>query len=70
MPVTQAKPKKDEPQKHVDDDTKKWKYMCVRKDVHGRLDEQRRRRAKAIGFKLSWTKFFALLADDMEKSGR
>lgn len=63
-PVKQKRPMDEVGSK---DDTKTWKYMCVRGDVHKRLDEQRRRRAEKIGFKLSWTKFFALLADDLEK---
>jgi hypothetical protein len=67
MPGSQTKQKSDPLDKPPLDAIKAWKYMCVRGDVHARLDRQRRRRAGKVGFKLSWTKFFVLLADDMEK---
>ncbi len=43
-----------------------WKYMCIRKDVAARLDKQRTKFAKEIGFKLSWTKFFSMMSDKIE----
>lgn len=44
-----------------------WKYMCIRTEVTLRLDRQRKRMSREIGFKLSWTKFFALVAEKLEK---
>lgn len=43
-----------------------WKYMCIRKDVAAKLDKQRTRMAKKLGFKLSWTKFFSLVSEKIE----
>lgn len=43
-----------------------WKYMCIRKDVSARLDKQRTRMAKKLGFKLSWTKFFSIVSEKLE----
>ncbi len=43
-----------------------WKYMCIRKDVAAKLDKQRTKFAREIGFKLSWTKFFSMMSDKIE----
>jgi hypothetical protein len=70
MPANPAKTKRPAPkapETPVDDKAPLWKYMCIRSDVHSRLDEQRRKRAQQLGFKLSWTKFFVLLAEDLER---
>lgn len=73
MPANPARTKKPPPQKlpekPVEEKSQPWKYMCIRTDIHSRLDEQRQKRAESLGFrKLSWTQFFALLADDLEKA--
>lgn len=75
MPAHPAKVSKPAPQKVApklpEEKSPPWKYMCIRTDIHSRLDEQRMKRAEAMGFrKLSWTQFFALLADDLEKRSR
>lgn len=46
----------------------KWKYMCIRSDVHARLDRDRLKRAQAAGFKLSWNKYFILLANELDQA--
>lgn len=73
MPANPARTKKQPPkvpEALLDDKSPLWKYMCIRSDVHSRLDLQRQKRAEKLGFdKLSWTKFFVLLAEDLEKKG-
>lgn len=45
-----------------------WKYLSIRTEVSERLDRQRQKLAKKMGFKkLSWTNFFAIVADKLEK---
>ena len=45
-----------------------WKYMSIRTETFARLDRQRQKMAKKMGFKkLSWTNFFAQVADKLEK---
>lgn len=71
MPGTETGPRKKAPKKiedPLDPIESKWKYMCIRSDVHARLDLQRKRKAAEVGFKLSWTKFFTILADGLERS--
>lgn len=70
MPGIPMKQNADLDEKPIEANPKIWKYMCIRGDVHGRLDRQRRRRAGKMGFKLSWTKFFTLVVDDLEKLER
>ena len=74
MPASPEKTKKPAPKKPPEkepaEESHPWKYMCIRADVHARLDEQRRIRAQRLGFKLSWTKFFVLLAEDLERAER
>ena len=68
MPGIPMKQNADPDEKPIEANPKIWKYMCIRSDVHSRLDEQRRKRAGQLGFdKLSWTKFFVLLAEDLER---
>jgi len=47
-----------------------WKYMCIRKDVAARLDRQRQKMSREIGFKLSWTKFFSMVSEKIEGLGK